>query len=142
MNKPLEAWIEQWGTNLDWEAKANLCEAVQESEIKQEIRGVLHDIRNMPDGSTYSIALVREMLESLLDEEAKEMKQYFDPRGHVYFVRAGLGENQFKTFCRKPDKAPGYGEHAYRTTPWRTTPEEAQKDLDALALREKWKGVK
>jgi len=80
------------------------------------------------------------------DQEVKSeencVKQYFDPRGHVYFVRAGLGENNFKTFCRKPDKAPGYGEHGYRNTPWRTTPEEAQEDLNALALRKKWKEVK
>jgi len=27
---PLEAWIEKWGTNLDWEAKTKLREAVQE----------------------------------------------------------------------------------------------------------------
>lgn len=69
------------------------------------------------------------------------IRQYFDSRGHVYFVRAGLGENCFKTFCRKPDKAPGYGEHGCRNLPWRTTPEEAQKDLDALALRKKWKEI-
>jgi len=40
-------------------------------EIKQEIKNILHDMRNMPDGSTYSIALVREMLESLLGEEGR-----------------------------------------------------------------------
>ena len=39
------------------------------SVISQEIKNILHDMRNMPDGSTYSIALVREMLHSLLDEE-------------------------------------------------------------------------
>ena len=27
---PIEIWIETWGTNLDWEAKAKLREAVQE----------------------------------------------------------------------------------------------------------------
>ena len=27
---PIEAWIEEWGTNLDWEAKVKLREAVQE----------------------------------------------------------------------------------------------------------------
>jgi len=37
-------------------------------EIKQEIGNFLYDMCNMPDGSTYSIALVREMLESLLGE--------------------------------------------------------------------------
>jgi len=42
------------------------------SETKQEIKNILHDMRNMPDGSTYSIALVREMLESLLEEEGRE----------------------------------------------------------------------
>jgi len=78
-----------------------------------------------------------------VDESDKPIaaKQYFDPRGHVYFVRAGLGENCFKTFCRKPDKSPGYGEHGYRNTPWRTTAGEAQEDLDALALAKKWKEV-
>lgn len=31
MNKtPIEIWIETWGTNLDWEAKAKLREAVAE----------------------------------------------------------------------------------------------------------------
>lgn len=69
------------------------------------------------------------------------MKQYFDSRGHVYFVRAGLGDNAFKTFCRKPDKSPGYGEHGYRNTPWRETAGEAQEDLDALAIAKKWKVI-
>lgn len=68
-------------------------------------------------------------------------RQYFDSLGHVYFVRAGLGENAFKVFKRKPDKSPGYGEHAYRGTPWRETAGEAQIDLDALAIAKKWKEV-
>jgi len=42
------------------------------SGISQGIKNILHDMRNMPDGSTYSIALVREMLHSLLDEEGSE----------------------------------------------------------------------
>lgn len=41
MNKtPIEAWIETWGTNLDWEAKAKLWEAVQaekNAELKDSI---------------------------------------------------------------------------------------------------------
>ena len=32
----------------------------------KKVREILGDMHNMPDGSTYSIALVREMLESLL----------------------------------------------------------------------------
>lgn len=66
---------------------------------------------------------------------------YKDDRGWTYFVRAGLGLETYKTFYRKPDKSPGYGEHGYRNTPWRETAGDAQKDLDALALSKKWKEV-
>ena len=31
----LEAWIEKWGTNLDWEAKSKLHEAVQEEKLAE-----------------------------------------------------------------------------------------------------------
>lgn len=66
-----------------------------------------------------------------------EGKQYKDDRGWTYFVRAGLGENQFKAFYFKPGKTP----HAYRNTPWRETTGEAQVDLDALAIAKKWREV-
>lgn len=65
------------------------------------------------------------------------MKQYQDSRGWMYFVRGGLGENQFKAFYRKPDKYP----HAYRNTPWRETADQAQEDLDKLATVKGWKAI-
>jgi len=33
---PIEAWIEEWGTNLDWEAKEKLREAVREMQESEE----------------------------------------------------------------------------------------------------------
>jgi len=39
------------------------------SEIKQAIKNMLNDMWDMSDHTMYSIDLVREMLESLLDEE-------------------------------------------------------------------------
>ena len=70
------------------------------------------------------------------------MNQYHDDRGWTYFVRGGLGENQFKAFYRKPDKKPGMGEHAYRNTPWRETANQAQEDLDKLAQVKGWEVIK
>lgn len=72
-----------------------------------------------------------------MTEEIKAI-QYMDSRGWTYFVRGGLGENQFKAFYRKPQKSPGEGEHAYRHTPWRETFHQAQADLDAIALAKGW----
>ncbi len=32
MDKPIEEWIEEWGIMLDWEAKAELREAVRKEK--------------------------------------------------------------------------------------------------------------
>lgn len=62
-----------------------------------------------------------------------------DRRGWTYFVRSGLGKNQFKMFYLKPGKTSG---HACRNLPWRETFAKAQEDLNALAIRKGWRVVK
>ncbi len=74
-------------------------------------------------------------------ESAPEPKQYKDDRGWIYFVRGGIGENQYKAFYRRPEKPKGIGEHGYRNTPWCETFDLAQKNLDALALVKGWKEI-
>lgn len=32
---PIETWIEEWGTNLDWEAKEKLREAVRQEKMTE-----------------------------------------------------------------------------------------------------------
>lgn len=64
----------------------------------------------------------------------KFIKKYIDSRGWVYFVRSGLGENQFKAFYQKPGK----GAHAYKNTPWQERADDAQTDLNELAKKKGW----
>jgi len=69
-------------------------------------------------------------------------KRYVDNRGWIYFVRAGIGGNTFKTFCKKdPQKPAGMGEHGYRSTPWCETFDHAQKNLDMMAAVNGWKEI-
>lgn len=63
-------------------------------------------------------------------------KRYIDKRNWTYFVRVGLGGNQYKGFYHKPGTNPDG--HACRNLPWRDTLEEAQSDLDALAMKKGW----
>lgn len=65
-------------------------------------------------------------------------KKYIDKRGWIYFVRAGLGLDTFNTFYKKPGKS---GAHSSHMTQFKTTAEEAQADLDALAVKKGWKEV-
>jgi hypothetical protein len=68
--------------------------------------------------------------------------RFKDDRGWTYFVRAGLGGNQFKPFYKKdPEKPAGIGEHAYRNLPWRGTFDGAQADLNKLAQEKGWEVV-
>lgn len=71
----------------------------------------------------------------------KFIKQYTDKRGWIYFVRSELGENQYKTFYRKPGKKVGIGEHAYRNIPWQDSFDKAQMDLCKLAAKKGWAEV-
>ena len=63
------------------------------------------------------------------------IKQYKDDRGWIYFVRAGIGGDVFKTFYRKPGSRK---EHGFGNTPWRHSFNEAQRDLGELSSRKKW----
>lgn len=51
--------------------KCNQAESKVE-QIKQEIRLILYGLQKLPDGSTFSIDFVREMLEDLLVEEEEK----------------------------------------------------------------------
>lgn len=62
-------------------------------------------------------------------------KTYVDDRGWMYRVMSGIGEGAYKARYCKPDKA---GWHGVQALPWRTTREEAQRDLDALAAKKGW----
>ena len=62
------------------------------------------------------------------------VKSYIDDRGWVYFVRAGIGGNTFKTFFKKPGK----NEHGYKGLPWRDSFDEAQSDLNKMAKTKGW----
>ena len=68
-----------------------------------------------------------------------QLTKYVDKRGWIYFVRSGIGRNNFKTFYKKPDRM---GEHGCSSVEWRNTEQQAQEDLDALAKKKGWKGVK
>lgn len=63
---------------------------------------------------------------------------YEDKRGWRYQVMGGLGDSNWKARYLKPGKS---GWHCVATLPWRTTEEEAQADLDELAIRKKWSKV-
>lgn len=56
---PLKFWIEQWGINLDWEAKAALSAAVTE-EVKKEIAELKGQISVRPLKSIATCDLVNE----------------------------------------------------------------------------------
>jgi hypothetical protein len=67
--------------------------------------------------------------------------RFKDERGWVFFVRAGLGLNTFKTFTLKPGK---FGEHCckIRTLDWRNSFQEAQEDLNRVAKERGWEEIK
>jgi len=77
---------------------------------------------------------VHEAVRQANEREVTRLIQYVDDRGWTYFVRAGLGENQYKAFYCKPGKRP----HAYKNLTWRGTPDQAQTDLNALAYAKGW----
>lgn len=66
-------------------------------------------------------------------------KKYIDNRGWKYQVMSGLGENTYKARYQKPEKHGDYGWKGCTMVPWRKTFEEAQADLDALAMERGWK---
>jgi len=67
------------------------------------------------------------------------VKQYRDGRGWLYFVRGGIGGEEYKTFYVSP-KSHRSG-NGWRCVPWRTTFDEAQADLNRQAKRRGWQEV-
>ena len=68
----------------------------------------------------------------------REPTVYQDHRGWKYRVMPGLGENMYKARYHKPDKPDNVCWRCYTKIPWRSTFDEAQADLDALARRKQW----
>lgn len=64
--------------------------------------------------------------------------RWVDDRGWLYFVRGGIGEGNYKTFFKKPDKNGAYGCRAFE---WRESFSEAQEDLNQYAICKGWKEV-
>lgn len=63
---------------------------------------------------------------------------YVDSRGWKYKVMPGLGDNAYKARYNKP----GYkGWHCVANLPWRSYPEDAEKDLAEYARRKKMRCV-
>lgn len=68
------------------------------------------------------------------DTPCRFVKRYKDNKNRLYFVRAGIGQDSFKAFCKKPGKR----EHGYRQVPWQPSFDQAQSDLNILAKRQGW----
>lgn len=66
---------------------------------------------------------------------------YEDSRCWKYKVMPGLGGSSFKARYHKPDKTENVGWKCMARLPWRSTAEEAQKDLDNIAIEKRWKTV-
>lgn len=69
------------------------------------------------------------------------VKTYIDNRGWIYFVRSGLGENNYKGFYAKniEDYRACHRQHGMRSLEWRKTFDEAQGDLNVYAEKKGWK---
>jgi hypothetical protein len=68
------------------------------------------------------------------DSPCRFVKMYRDNKNRLYFVRPGIGQDSFKTFCRKPGKH----EHGYRQLPWQSSFDQAQSDLNIYARQKGW----
>lgn len=66
-------------------------------------------------------------------------KKYIDHRGWKYQVMSGLGPDAFKARYQRPEKHGDVGWKGCAMVPWRKTFDEAQADLDALAMERGWK---
>lgn len=76
--------------------------------------------------------------------ECRFVKTYIDNIGWIYFVRQGIGENNYKGFYAKniEDYKAGHRQHGMRALEWRKTYDEAQRDLNACAEKKSWKECK
>lgn len=68
------------------------------------------------------------------------MSSYYDDNGHLCFVKAGLDRKNYMSFRKLDDK---HAAHRIKSPalPLRDTKEEAERDLDAYAVKNKWKRV-
>lgn len=66
------------------------------------------------------------------------VKTYMDERGWLYRVMPGIGGDEFKTRYQQPGKT---GWKCMNYLPWRSTFDEAQSDLNALAKGKGWSEV-
>lgn len=65
------------------------------------------------------------------------VNRFKDDRGRLFFVRKGLGDNNYKTFFMKPGQKYSEGRW-YRNLPWCKSFRIAQEDLNKLALKKGW----
>lgn len=71
---------------------------------------------------------------------AKMPKKYIDDRGWKYQVMSGIGSDPaFKAWYQRPEKQGDVGWKGLAAVPWQTTREEAQADLDRLAVKKGWR---
>lgn len=68
-------------------------------------------------------------------------RAYQDSRGWRYRVMGGIHADSWKARYQKPGKRGDAGWKGLAAVPWRETREEAQADLDALAVRKGWQEV-
>ena len=66
---------------------------------------------------------------------------YQDKRGWIFFVRAGLGESNFKAFYTKTaeDYKSGIRSHGVKSLEYRKSIQEAEADLKEYATKHKMK---
>ena len=69
---------------------------------------------------------------------------WIDNRGWIYFVRSGIGGEQFKGYYAKAleDYTNKIRLKTIRTLDWRDTKEEAEKDLKDYAIKHNLKKVR
>ena len=73
--------------------------------------------------------------------ECRFVKMYTDDRRWIYFVRSGIGSDQYKGFYakNKEDYRDGIRQHGMRTLKWMDTFDEAQSVLNTYAEKKGWK---
>lgn len=65
-------------------------------------------------------------------------KKYIDGRGWKYMVLPGIVDGSYKARYQKDNKYGAFGWKCVAALPWRNTFEEAQADLDQMAVKKGW----
>ena len=74
-------------------------------------------------------------------DKCRFVKEYKDNRGWKYKVMSGIGEGRYKARYQKPEKHGSDEWKGLHAVPWRNTFDEAQEDLNRLALERGWEEV-